>query len=346
MQVGSNLIGRKIYIPNLMPSIAPAKTKPTQTFLKAVLGYEPRVESLSHETYLSPCYSAGLQTNMLLMAADACFQEHIPFGLRPEVLWNTILSQVAIEIRLNPETYRSLFTDSSEKKLLSVEKDTLRQGHPEGWNEAIGLFEEPLRGVIPSSIAEICLDRNLSTCGQVENLAHLVTFMDAASPFYSYKVWTLCGIPSIAIFGTLEDWDSLIKGVELLMPLFPALTDYFTDIEPALVSIKDSVAGNLQIDFWRSIFKRNNESGGSTITGWLTKFFAFHQGPNGLYRKQPSRQGYNPDKFPSSVSSVDFIWNYFGTEIPMKLCGGVLSSEMIEGFLTPRLGWGVVHAKD
>jgi hypothetical protein len=353
--VGSDVIGRVIEVRDLQrePYVDTMRS-PTGAFLQNVLGYAPVIEALSHDTFTHTDASEGIRTNMLLAAADLCFQAHIPFGLRPEVLWYTILSQVAAEVKARPDTYRSMFTTKAEgKDLICVRHDGLRLGHAYGWDQAIGMFEKPLREKVPGDLANVCLPDDLSTCGSAEGLANLIAFMDAASPYYNYEVWTRCGIPKVAILGSAQDWRNLEARVSRIAVRFPALAQYFRAVAPLLTQIVQAAdGGSVDTKFWDSMYKRNSGSGGDKLTGWLTSFFAFLSNNEGKTHPRTDFKwdhgdwgGISPAAFPSSVSAVPFIWDYFGRRMEMKFCGGVLTNVEIEGFMTPRLGWAVVHAK-
>jgi hypothetical protein len=134
-------------------------------------------------------------------------------------------------------------------------------------------------------------------------------------------------------------------------------------------------------DFWASIYKVDNGSGGPYNNGWFNNFYAHHYGMdyrtrqfvanfkneqgsydytlmdgNGYKISEYNNQGYFPGKrgggryggpklnnFPSNLSNVPFTWKYLGSEIPMAFVGGVTGVEMVDGFLTPRLGISVVE---
>lgn len=357
VRVGSDAVARVVEVERLGPTGIQAVRSPTAAFLQNVLGYAPTVEALSHESFLHTSQSQGIRTNMLLAAADYCFQAHVPFGLRPEVLWSTILTQVAAEVKSRPETYRHLFTTSAGKETILVRHDGLRLGDPYGWDQAIGMFAAPLRERIPSDVADVCLADDLSTCGTLEELAHLISLMDAASPYYDYVVQTRCGIPRVALYGSAEDWANLVARVDRLAAHFPFLATYFGSVRPILQTLAATAAGGaVDPGFWRSAYKRDHGSGGDKLTGWLTAFYAFlttqdwrtGQTTTALrtdFKWDHQWGGISPASFPSSISAVDFIWDYFGTKLPMKFCGGTLTTVEIDGFLTPRLGWAVVHAK-
>ena len=368
MKIGSDDIGRVVncltFDEEDTANVTPEVTA-TAAFLQAVLGYAPRIEAESHGIFIHSQKSQGITTNMLLSGADLCFQGHLPLGLRPEVLWQTVLGQIAIEVKQNPETYRHLFTTSPNTETIQIRHDGLRMGNPWGWDQAIGMFREPLSERVPGDLVDLAMPDGISTCGDPENLACLVTFMDAASPYYEYVVRTRCGIPQVALFGTTDDWINLQDRITRLSRLFPSLSNYFAAIDPIVAKLVGALEGegvqpgrmrweNEAVGgdpFWISVYKRNSGSGGDKISGWLTAFFAFLTSRKG----QPVRRenfnwehgshgGFNPASFPSSVSVVDFKWDYFGTNHEMKFVGGVITTVKHGEFVTPRLGWSVVHA--
>ena len=373
---GSDAICRVVSVADLPATDIQMEVAPTSAFLHAILGAKPNLEAVSHESFVHTAASEGISTNMLLSTADLCFQAHLPFGLRPEVLWQTILGQVAIEVKQNPEEYRHLFTSSPDKETLKVRHDGLRMSNPWGWDQAIGMFREPLAEKVPSDILDLALPDDMTTVGDTETLGCLVTFMDAASPFYDYHVSTMCGIPKVALFGTVEDWKNRQGRVSRLAEKFPNLSTYFQTLDPILAKLTDAAEG-AEVEkstmrghawrgpqfqggdrFWNSIYKRDSSSGGDTISGWLTAFFAFirtYSNGDTLVRRdhfnwrEGGFEGINPSHFPGSASVVDFIWDYFNTEYEMKFIGGTTAAVRIQTgdgeFVTPRLGWAVAHAR-
>ena len=47
-----------------------------------------------------------------------------------------------------------------------------------------------------------------------ENIAIQVTVMDATKHFFSFRMLTRCGFPSITLEGTEQDWSNLRKNAE------------------------------------------------------------------------------------------------------------------------------------
>jgi hypothetical protein len=118
-----------------------------------------------------------------------------------------------------------------------------------------------------------------------------------------------------------------------------------------LQAIAQAAAGGARDDlFWRSLYKYNSDSGSPWVTGWINAFFAFTYGPDGAtpkenYRWKEQRHDAKilPDMFPSHVSCVPFVWEYFGRNIDMTFAAGILGVDNNDGLLAPRLGFTVVE---
>ena len=138
-----------------------------------------------------------------------------------------------------------------------------------------------------------------------------------------------------------------------LSEVFHGLQNYFADLIPVLQEIARTAQEEpVDYDFWRSIYKWNDDSGGPYVSGWITALTAYVPSSEGFVMKEEfdwrrlaesSWGGYGTNKFPSHVSKVPFIWNYYENEIPMSFISGIIGVDYDEGFLAPRLGFGVIE---
>ena len=338
-------------------SVQQAKVSNIQ-FLASVLG-DFRVHALSREDLPSLFAAPGgddgpdlLPNSLLLATLHHCFAKHIPLSLSPDVLWYVIVNEVATHVRTEPERYRHLFSNSSGQVRLQVRDDTLVYGGQNNdWSAAIGLFLQPLRKHIAPEHVGLFV-KGFSTSTVEAETAALVTFMDVVSCYYSFELMTLCGIPRIRLEGAAEDWRDLHGRAVKLSAMFSGLRTYFDHLLPVLAKLSAAAEGEKDNDFWKSIFKLSGGSGGPYINGWITAFLAHKQMPAGLvekpkglfaWEKPRAFGGFQQNEFPAHVSKVSFVWNYLRREIPMWFVSGILGVEWEEGFLRPRLGYGVLE---
>ncbi len=295
------------------------------------------------------------------MSLHDAFDQHIPFSISPEVIHSIISQEIAQYVKNNStdKTIESLFTNTPGiKQHISVSIDHFVYGEENNWLEGVIKFRNKLIEKIPSDILEYMLPK-LSTGTLETEVAHLVSFMDAASNYYSYGMTTCCGIPKFQIEGTAEDWEKVLNSADKLSGLLPGLKEYFDNLRPVLREIRNTVDGNkIDEDWWSSIYKINTGSGGPFSNGWFNAFYAHlydidHETNKSIaYLKNKEHRYLNDSKrfgglklnnFPSNLSCVPFTWNYYGNEIPMSFVSGVLSVEFVDGFLKPRLGVSIVE---
>lgn len=287
-----------------------------------------------------------------VMALHSAFDKHIPFTLSPEVIMMVTSQEVALYVKEHStETdIACWFTKTpNEKQQINVEINHFIYENENPWLEGIIQFRDKLIETVPSNIIGNLLPKFSNTSLEIET-AHLVSFMDAASKYYDYSMSTCCGIPSFKIEGSAEDWDKIMKSAAKLKELLPGLNVYFANLLPVLKEIRDVADGNkVDYDYWSSIYKENGGSGGPYSNGWFNNFYAYshykdYSTMKPVARLKDSRDYTNThfgpklNNFPSNLSNVPFIWNYYEKEIPMSFVAGISSVEMNDGFLTPKLG--------
>lgn len=324
-----------------------------------------KIEHTGRETVLDVVggqfsgYRGANTSSLFFQAVHRAFADHHALALLPEVLFHLVLTQIAEAVKQDPERYRDLFTSSDQVEVVRIIHDGLVRGNPNSpWHEALAKFHPAMRERVPTGIIDDMVFP-FSTDTQEAQLARLVAFMDAASPFYDYRVMTRCGIPRIQLLGTTEDWQRLSGAVRRLSRFFgDTLAKYFQYLVPVTDKLADQAAGAPQDDaFWTSIYKHKSTSGGDTCNGWLTAFVNFVQDSSGNVAPKADNAydwenidtsgwhmpGIDEGSVPSGVSVVNFIWEYLGTEIKMAFLGGVLGVEDIDGCITPVLSYAIVE---
>mmetsp|Transcript_6030 Transcript_6030/g.5375 ORF Transcript_6030/g.5375 Transcript_6030/m.5375 type:complete len:107 (+) Transcript_6030:569-889(+) len=104
--------------------------------------------------------------------------------------------------------------------------------------------------------------------------------MDCMKGYFKYEVWTRCGIPKITLKGSQEDWEKLKKKVQSLKELNKnnaLLIDFWIDSLSEVVNKVADTAINKKadVDFWKSIYKYQEMSGGAVVDGWILTLFPY-----------------------------------------------------------------------
>ena len=199
-----------------------------------------------------------------------------------------------------------------------------------------------------------------STWTPAARVAALITFMDAAQPYYRYRVVSSCGIPRVRLLGTPNDWVKLLVAARLLAEQFDAhLSGYFRQLLPVLLTLAEQAEPSTPVDgeFWAAIYERTSRSGSDCLTGWITAFVHYLKVPTTgeLIERAPGSEewsryptdqvtGIPHDHLPAHVSSAPFQWKDRARTHSMRLAGGVLGVDNDAGYVSPVLSYAVLHA--
>lgn len=217
------------------------------------------------------------------------------------MLWYTIVSEIAREIVNDPEKFKHLFSNKSEKVKLLV---TTNCEYDINVNEVDKLLNN---NVLNYDFKNIITETKFDS--QVENfdLAIKIAFAYMASPYFDYLT-TRCGIPHVEVLGREEEYKLLYNKITELKKYVPEFSNYldgcgeivndliywcFDDktIKPVLSSCDDAEM------FLSGIFyiKQNCGSGHPyNIYGWINKFYMKN---HHNLSKYPAHLNYIPYEF-------------------------------------------------
>src|SRR5262249_1484498 len=112
-----------------------------------------------------------------------------------------------------------------------------------------------------------------STTGPTERAATQVVLLDAVRSYFSYEFETVCGIPQIVLEGTADDWQLVADRTRELARF--GLQWWTEPLADVLAEFLAAAQGKVRADFWQSIYKLDDGSGGPYTTGWITAFFPY-----------------------------------------------------------------------
>ncbi len=263
------------------PATEPLPTVAYEAALKHALGDTP-LEAYSRETKNLVSPEVGDYVHGFIAATNTAFQRHYPLVLSPDMLWLLIAQGFAIHIRENAEALRGKFVTHEGKATLEVRRDEFVKGFDgNDWEGVFGEFSQQIRTYIGEQ-AHNTLVPKFSTTGIVEKAAFEVTLMDAMQGYFTYKLSTLCGIPSFVLEGTPGDWQKLRADAARLETY--ELGWWTIHLLPVLDQFVAASQGEIDEAFWQSFYKWNGMSGGAYFTGHLVTFFPYLGGGRGKQR--------------------------------------------------------------
>lgn len=243
------------------------------------------------------------------------WKKHYSIVLKPDDIWNIILSELAVEINKNSGNYANLFTKTPDSK----QTITVLTGDVESIDPLSVVAA--LKNRVPSDVNAFL--PTFSTTTDANILANSIVFCDMVSPYYNYCT-KLCGIPNILILGEQEDWLMLAERINNLTTIFTTgtINKYLTNCHVIATKLYYAICGTNSVEFFKNIFKiRFCGSGSNEVNGWMLSFLM----------NNPTRMG--EDRLPSHISSMHY--KNLDTDREFDLYSGIFYSTLDGEFLIP-----------
>lgn len=349
-------------IPSLLGGGERAPRQPWRT--QAVMAPSRRIEAFSSSDARLVCAN---DAHALAQAAHDAFYRHHPLVLSPDAVWFCLAQGFAHHVALNAEALRQRFVHHEGKKKLIVQRPDFFLGQPNPWPEAFAAFSDQIAQHVGRLRDLVVAD--FSTTGAVERAASEVLLMDTFQAYFEYEMLAGCGIPSITLLGTVDDWKSVRRRAAMLSEF--GLEAWTSALLPVLDEVVRTAEGHVDAGFWRSFFRYESGSGPSELTGWILVLFPYIKGQNERLAPSPyldrweqalraaekrtQRGFFKPEgpslgAIPSSLASapVNFVDVRDGSSHKLRFVAGLFGvvQDAVTGALAPEFGWAVVHDDD
>lgn len=227
--------------------------------------------------------SVSAYKNGFVQGIIRAFNQDLHLVIRPDDVWQAILSQFSLFISgyENAERLRHMFVSHEGKKTLTLELTTTNLSELD-----FGKVAQEFVGTIQNNIADPELREwmlpDFSTTTYHDKAVAAFGIMGAMNKYFEYCAYLGCGLPSVTLLGTRDDWKKLEGRVNklneygkecqhwasLLQPIMRYMTKTFD--EPDSREVKD---------FWLSVAWESGRQLGSAdrlrISGWITAFAYF-----------------------------------------------------------------------
>jgi hypothetical protein len=206
----------------------------------------------------------------LLSAVGRAFAGHRPLVLSPDAVWLTIAQGVAQHVRLHAEELRPRLVSHPGRKHLSVTLDGPMPAAADTWGQAVETFAKLLAAEVRDAPVFEC---DFSTSTAVERTAGQIVMLDAYSPYFALWLKCVCGIPSVTVTGTAEDWQKIQERVEVIAGF--GLEKWCRSLSPITAQFARAASGDADVAFWRRIYNPADAYGGDVITGWAARLYPY-----------------------------------------------------------------------
>lgn len=280
-------------------------------------------------------------------ALISAYAGHMSVTLSPDMVWLLISQGFARYVNAHAEELRPLLVSHTEKMTLTVRTDDILFTENADWPKLIGDFASQIDKYTKGDIAHI-ITADFSTTGPVERVASQITLMKSMEHYFGYEYVTTCGIPSITLKGTPEDWQRVLEKTQKLSQY--GLDGWVKELEPILTEFVRTAVGHPNQRFWQCIVKKiredelraagdgcGDETEPTLLDGWFLKLFPDEEGKT----REAVEMGAS---IPSEMVRVVFKYD----REDMELWAGFIATEVdsAANMLTPKIGWMVVKSEN
>jgi hypothetical protein len=246
-------------------------------------------------------------TDSVALAMHHAFKDHLPYVWTPDTMWLRIAQGFATHIRLNAEELRIKIVDFEGKHALKYRNDSFVKGEKNDWTLFVGSMANQIGKNANSSLYET-FTKPFSTTKPIHTAVANGLLMDACQHYFSYTMITMCGIPSIEVRGTTQDWEDVYERAQVMQEY--GLEVWWEHLQPILHNFIKASQGEFDPDFWRSMYKYESQSGGDIVTGWVANLYPYlaGDGKNKRLFSQPSPAPTLPLKTASRKNRNDGIY--------------------------------------
>lgn len=294
--------------------------------------------------------------NLRYLGSDAfydclkrAYANHMSVTISPDMVWLLISQGFARYVNAHPEEMRQQLVSHSGKMDLFVESKEDLFSEKADWPTLISGFTAQIDRYTKKDIAKT-ITADFTTTTPAERIASQITLMESVKEYFTYSVGRIsCGIPSIAITGTPDDWRQVMKKTKKL-EAYDGVGRWARSLKPILQEFVKAAEGKPNQKFWQGIVKQEREKelkGGACsfetptkLDGWMLKFFPDE---NGLTKESI----FHTEEMPSELVRVGFKYKVFSpdgstmSEVPMELWAGFVGAEVdtLSNKMIPQIGW-------
>ena len=302
------------------------------------------------------------EKNLIYQGKDAFYKtlvdayaNHQSVTLSPDMVWLVICQGFARYVNAHAEELRPKLVNHEGKMDLVIETDKDLMTEEIDWPILINDFASQIDKHTKDNIAKT-ITSDFSTTGSVERVASQITLMESVKSYFEYIVeYIACGIPSITLDGSVEDWKRVREKTMQLKKY--GLEKWIDSLDPILKEFILAADGKPNQMFWKSMIKKQSvdrlAGGGCSpempteLDGWLLKLFPDE---NGVTLEEIS----HTKEMPTEYVRVSFYYQVInpddGTIIsrtPMELWAGFVGAKIDNenNMVTPMIGWFVSETK-
>ena len=246
----------------------------------------------------------------LIQGLIEAYKNHYPITITPDMIWLLFLQGYSRFMEKYHDWVRNSYVNFENKKTIKVARIKMipEKATKEEWQDIIDEFTEKMKNNVGDNIIS-SLESNFSTTSKIALTASQVSIMSAMKQYFTYKCLMYgCGITSITLEGSLEDWQKIKSKLEFFSKKEMCLLWWIKHLIPIIDEIimtKNYYDQNKTINeeirnFWKDMIrlKEGKNYDPNYINGWIIKFI-----PNYDEQKPKLYEELKEDDVPDQIIS-------------------------------------------
>ena len=232
-----------------------------------------------------------------------------------------------------PELCRKLFVEHEGKKTLSVNIDEIPPvDGKDKWDSVIEKWNDLVKSTVKDDSFMKNMTCDFSTSTYVDKICSMIQIMDTTKSYLAFECRAMCGIPSVKLYGSYEDWVQLKVQCENLSNFFGDEVKEYLDskIIPILDNLIETRRADPDPEWWGHIANKDTIYGSGISfkwNGWATHLFPSVNLDPFFDRKEEEKQKviigfFNLSGISSGVTDVPVTFKNNGTDLNFKICSG------------------------
>lgn len=220
------------------------------------------LQAFTHEQAFDIVLERHGMEHSLVQAVYLSFSQHRPLVLAPDAIWITLAQGFAQHIHNHAEALRSRMVMHTGKVTLDAVALTVPTS--QDWATVIAQWSTDIQSHIPAELYQLMLC-DFSTTTPIIRTASQVVMLDTFQQYFDYALYCICGIPTITVKGTVNDWVRIREHVDVMAGYH---LEWWTDrLKPICDEFIETVEGQPSESFWRQIYSPKEVYGGELVTG-------------------------------------------------------------------------------
>ncbi|KAK3331415.1 hypothetical protein B0H66DRAFT_96720 [Apodospora peruviana] len=245
--------------------------------------------SVTGTNFSSSSGSEGLHPSgdSFIRGAIQAWGEHLHLVIRPDEVWFTILVQMNFYMLSHAEEIRKLFVDHEGQKEIYIEDLT--------WYDILMRFKDEIQKRVKTDWLLEWIVPNFSTTTESDVMTANILMMGLTKAYFKFSGKVVCGLPSVTLLGSQQDWEKLLAKLERLPAFGSEAEQYRARLRPILsrfvTSFRDPDSPATK-DFWNQIVSAKTPEHPVCgmpplyVSGWITGFYFWNDNGGPFARGQ------------------------------------------------------------